>query len=263
MDLLLKGARILVTAASEGLGAATARQFSREGAAVIISSRRLDALQHTASAINSETGNPVFTLAGDVTDDASNQRLVRLTTEILGGLDVLVINAGGPPAGRFDDLTIEQWNSAAQLTLLSAVSLTRAALPHLRQSRRAAVLAIVSIAARQPVANLTLSNALRPAVVGLMKSLADELAADGIRVNSLLPGLTETQRISDLMAARAERNHSTPEDERRLATADIPLGRFGKPEEFANTAVFLCSPAAAFITGTALLVDGGAARAIF
>lgn len=263
MDLMLRGARVLVTAASEGLGAATARQFSREGAAVVISSRRLEALQHTASAINAETGNPVFTLSGDVTDDAANQRLVRLTAEMLGGLDVIVLNAGGPPAGRFDDLSIEQWAHAAQLTLLSAVSLTRAALPHLRQSRRAAVLAIVSLAARQPVANLTLSNALRPAVVGLMKSLADELAADGIRVNSLLPGLTETQRIIDLMAARAQRNQTTPEEERQLATADIPLRRFGRPEEFANTAVFLCSPAAAFITGTALLVDGGAARAIF
>lgn len=261
MDLGLRGAKVLVTAASQGLGAATARQFSREGAQVVISSRSLSSLQETASAINAETENPVYTIQGDVRDDDSNQRLVRNAAETLNGLDILVLNAGGPPAGSFVDFDLASWQSAVQLTLLSAVSLVQHALPYLKRSKRASILAIVSVAAKQPVHNLTLSNTLRPAVVGLTKTLSDELASSGIRVNSILPGLTETARISNLMQARAEKNQTTPEDERKHSTADIPLGRFGTPEEFANAAVFLASPAANFITGIALAVDGGNIRA--
>lgn len=261
MDLGLRGAKVLVTAASQGLGAATARQFSREGAQVVISSRNLSDLQETASSINAETENPVYTVQGDVSDDASNQRLLRNTTEMLNGLDILVVNAGGPPAGGFEDFDLSVWQSAVQLTLLSAVSLVHHALPYLKQSKRASILAIVSVAAKQPVHNLTLSNTLRPAVVGLTKTLSDELASSGIRVNSILPGLTETARISKLMQARADKNQTTPDDERSQSAADIPLGRFGKPEEFANAAVFLASPAASFITGIALAVDGGNIRA--
>lgn len=261
MDLGLTNARVLVTAASQGLGAATARRFSLEGARVIINSRSLPALQDTAAAIVEESGNPVFTLAADVTDEASAARLVRNAAEMFGGLDILVTNAGGPPGGTFDDFDLQAWRSAVDLILLSTVSLIRAALPYLRQSRRAAILAVVSIAARQPVANLTLSNTIRPAVVGLMKTLSLELAADGVRVNSILPGITETERIVDLMQARAAKNKTSIEEERRLAVSEIPLGRFGTPEEFANAAVFLCSPAAGFINGIALSVDGGATRA--
>ncbi|MBE2182454.1 MAG: SDR family oxidoreductase [Anaerolineae bacterium] len=261
MDLGLRGAKVLVTAASQGLGAATARQFSREGAQVVISSRTLSDLQETASAINAETGNPVYTVQGDVSDDISNQRLIRNAAETLNGLDILVLNAGGPPAGSFEDFDLAGWQDAIQLTLLSAISLTRHALPYLKRSGRASILAVVSVAARQPVHNLTLSNTLRPAVVGLTKTLSDELASSNIRVNSILPGLTETARISNLMQARAEKNQTSQEDERKFSTADIPMGRFGRPEEFANAAVFLASPAASFITGIALAVDGGHIRA--
>jgi 3-oxoacyl-[acyl-carrier protein] reductase len=263
MDLGLKGARVLVTAASRGLGAATARRFSLEGARVVISSRSHHALQATAASIVEESGNPVYTHTADMTDTAAVERLARNAADMLNGLDVLVINAGGPPAGSFDDFDTVAWESAAQLTLLSAVTLTRAALPHLRHSRRAAILAVVSTAARQPIANLTLSNVLRPAVVGLTKTLALELGAEGIRVNSILPGLTDTERVGELMGARAAKNSSTPEVELEKATADIPLRRAGTPEEFANAAVFLCSPAAGFITGVALPVDGGTIKGSF
>ena len=261
MDLGLRNAKVLVTAASQGLGAATARQFSLEGALVVINSRNLGELQETAAKINTETTNPVYTLASDLTDTEAVARLVRNAADMLGGLDILVTNAGGPPNGTFDDFDIEAWQKATQLALLSAVGLVRAALPYLRQSKRAAILAVVSASAKQPSKNNTLTNAIRPAVVGLMKTLSQELAADGIRANSILPGSISTGRQIDIMEARAHKNNTTPEQERERATADVPMGRFGTPEEFANAAVFLCSPAAGFINGVALPVDGGRIRA--
>jgi 3-oxoacyl-[acyl-carrier protein] reductase len=258
MDLGLEGARVLVTAASAGLGAATARRFSMEGAHVVINSRNLEKLQATAASIVDETGNPVYTHACDVTDFASVEKLVDNAAAMLGGLDVLVTNAGGPPAGTFEVLEMQIWREATDLTLLSAVNLVRYALPHLKESSRAAVLAVVSLAAKQPVDNLTLSNTIRPAVVGLMKTLSLEHGADGIRFNSILPGVTDTERIDTLMAARAEKHNTSPNAEREKAAQSIPLQRLGTTEEFANTAVFLCSPAGGFINGVALPVDGGA-----
>ncbi len=261
MDLGLRGARVLVTAASAGLGAATARRFSMEGAQVVINSRNLEKLQSTAASIVDETGNPVYTHACDVTDFASVEKLIDNAVAMLGGLDVLVTNAGGPPAGTFETFDMQAWRDATDLTLLSAVNLVRCAMPHLKQSDRAAVLAVVSLAAKQPVENLTLSNTIRPAVVGLMKTLSLESGADGVRFNSILPGVTETGRIDTLMAARAEKNNTSPEQEREKAAQSIPLQRLGKVEEFASTAVFLCSPAGGFINGVALAVDGGAIQA--
>lgn len=259
MDLQLKKARVLVTAASQGLGAATARRFSLEGADVVISSRDLDALQQTAAAINAESGNPVYTHAADVTDTQQVKRLIRNTVTMLGGIDIIITNAGGPPSGNFASFTtLDEWRKATDLTLLSHVDLVQQALPYLRESKRAAVLAIVSIAAKQPVENLTLSNVIRPAVVGLTKSLSLELGPEGIRANSILPGITDTERVTRLMQDRSAKNGTEEATERKCAAAGIPLRRFGTPEEFANAAVFLCSPAAAFITGVALAVDGGA-----
>jgi 3-oxoacyl-[acyl-carrier protein] reductase len=261
MDLGLRGARVLVTAASRGLGAATARRFSIEGAQVVISSRTLDKLQETAAAINAETGNPIFTHVADVTNPEAVQRLVTNAADMLGGLDILVTNAGGPPAGTFDDHDFETWTKATNLTFLSTVSLIKAALPYLRQSSRAAILTITSVSVKQPVSNLTLSNAIRPAVIGLTKTLSLELGPERIRVNSILPGTTDTERIAELAEARAHKNGTTASEEREKMALDTPLRRLGKPEEFANTAVFLCSPAAGFITGVALPVDGGTIRA--
>ncbi len=261
MDLGLRNARVLVTAASQGLGAATARRFSLEGAIVVINSRSLSGLQETAANINQESGNPVFTLAADVANTEATQKMVKNAAEMLGGLDILITNAGGSPNGTFDDFGLDDWQKATELTLLSAVTLVQAALPYLRQSKRASILAIVSASAKQPNHNNTLTNAIRPAVVGLMKTLSQELAPDGIRVNSILPGGIETARQVEVLTARTKKNNSTIEQERTKATADIPLKRFGTPEEFANTAVFLCSPAAGFITGAAVPVDGGRIRA--
>lgn len=263
MDLGLRGARVLVTAASAGLGAATARQFSLEGAQVVINSRSLDKLQATARAINEESGNAVFTHAGDVSEPEQAEKLVKNAVSMLGGLDILVTNAGGPPAGTFEAFDYEDWRKATDLTLLSTVNLIKHALPHLKESQRASVLSVVSIAAKQPVENLTLSNTIRPAVVGLTKTLSLELGDQGIRFNSILPGVTETDRIDKLMAARAEKNNSDSASERLKAAQSIPMKRLGKAAEFANVAVFLCSPAAGFVNGVAMLVDGGATLGTF
>lgn len=263
MDLGLRGARVLVTAASSGLGAATARQFSLEGAQVVINSRSLEKLQATARAINEESGNPVFTHAGDVSQPEAAEKLIKNAVSMLGGLDILITNAGGPPAGTFETFDYEDWRKATDLTLLSAVSLIKYALPHLKESQRASVLAIVSIAAKQPAENLTLSNTIRPAVVGLTKTLSLELGEQGIRFNSILPGITETERIDKLMNARAEKNDTDPDTERAKAAKSIPIKRLGKAEEFANVAVFMASPAAGFVNGVAMLVDGGATQATF
>ncbi|MBC7809569.1 MAG: SDR family oxidoreductase, partial [Burkholderiales bacterium] len=241
MDLGLQGARVLVTAASRGLGAATARRFSLEGALVVINSRSLDKLQTTAAAIVAESGNAVFTQAGDVSDAATAERVVRNAAEALGGLDILVTNAGGPPAGSFDDFDAAAWEKAVNLIFMSSVHMIRTALPYLRQSKRASILTVTSTSVKQPVANLTLSNSVRPAVIGLTKSLSQELGPEGIRVNSILPGTTETERVDELMAARAIKNGTTPEEEREKSAKEVPLRRIGTAEEFANAAVFLCS----------------------
>ena len=261
MDLGLRGARVLVTAASGGLGAATALQFSREGAIVVINSRSLDKLQATAASINEETGNAVFTHAADVSEPDAAEKLINNAVTMMGGLDILITNAGGPPAGTFETFDTQTWIDATQLTLLSATSLIRHALPYLKKSQRASVLAVVSIAAKEPVENLTLSNTIRPAVIGLMKTLSHEHGTDGIRFNSILPGITETERVDKLMQARADKNDTSPDTEREKAASSIPIGRLGKASEFANAAVFLASPAASFVNGVALLVDGGASRA--
>lgn len=261
MDLGLQNARVIVTAASQGLGAATARRFSLEGAKVVINSRNLGKLKATADRISDESDNPVFAVAADVSQPDAPEQIVSDSVKMLGGLDILVLNAGGPPAGSFDDFNAEDWEKATQLTFLSTVRLIQAALPHIRQSDQGALLAIQSMSVKQPVPNLTLSNAVRPAVIGLMKTLSIELGPEGIRANSILPGITDTERVTNLMQARAEKNATTPATERETAAAAIPLRRIGTPEEFANAAVFLCSPAAGFITGVALPVDGGSIQA--
>lgn len=261
MDLGLRGARVLVTAASAGLGAATARQFSLEGAIVVINSRSLDKLQATATAINTESEQLVYTIAGDVSVPSEAERIVKTAADMMGGLDIIVTNAGGPPAGTFDNFSVDDWRSATDLTFLTHVTLIKTALPYLRQSSRPAILTVTSTAVKQPVDNLTLSNAIRPAVIGLVKTLSLELGKEGIRVNSILPGITDTSRVDTLMKSRAEKNNTTPDEERRKSANEIPLKRIGTPQEFANAAVFLCSPAAGFITGVSLPVDGGTIRA--
>jgi 3-oxoacyl-[acyl-carrier protein] reductase len=172
-------------------------------------------------------------------------------------LDILVTNAGGPPAGTFDDIDLTAWEASVNLNLLSAVRLIKYALPHLRQSAAPAILTVTSSSTKQPAENLILSNSIRLAVIGLTKTLSRELGSDRIRVNSILPGWTYTERVEELIAARTAKSGKTKEAEIANVTATVPLGRMGTPEEFANVAVFLCSPAASFVNGVMLQVDGG------
>lgn len=256
MDLQLRGKVALVTAASKGLGKATAWQFAREGAKVVICARS-EAVEKAATEIINDTGAEVLVLRADVTQPADIERVINTTVETFGGLDILVTNAGGPPAGTFDDTDLTTWESAVNLTLLSTVRLVKYALPHLRQSTAPAILTITSSSTKQPVKNLVLSNSIRLAVIGLTKTLSQELGQDQIRVNSILPGWTYTERVDELINARIAKTGQTKEAEIASVNAAIPLGRMGKPEEFANVAVFLCSPAASFVNGVMLQVDGG------
>jgi len=255
--LQLKGKRALVTGSSRGLGYATALTLAKEGCRLAVNSRDEAKISAAAQKIAVETGAKVIGLAGDVTDPEAPERIIGEAVQALGGLDILVTNAGGPPAGTFESFDDAAWQKAIDLSLMSHVHLIKAALPHLRQSKAASVLTVTSYSVKQPIQNLVLSNSIRAATVGLTKSLALELGRDGIRFNSILPAWTETERVAELMTFRAKQNGTTVEYEIDKQSKDSPLGRMGTPEEFANAAVFLVSPAASYITGVMLTVDGG------
>ena len=245
MDLGLAGRRALVTAASKGLGRACAANLIAEGARVFISSRSPEA---TAREIAAEGS-----LAADVSREGEPERIVVAAVEALGGLDIVVVNAGGPPPGTFQDVPLPAWDTAFQLTLMSAVRLVHAALPHLKKSDQGRIVFIGSISVRQPIANLALSNSLRSAVTGMAKTLSLELAVDRITVNTVAPDAILTDRIRQLAG--------TEEGVKALAERN-PMRRLGTPEEFAAAVVFLCSKQAAFISGQTLGVDGGSLRGV-
>ncbi len=257
MDLKLNGKRALITGASRGLGFATARLLSLEGCQIAINGRDDTRLQTAVLKISNETRGPVYGLLGDVSDPAGAEKVISEAAETLGGLDLLVCNAGGPPPGAFESFEEETWQKALNLSFMSNVRLIKAALPHLRHSDAASVLTVTSYSVKQPIANLVLSNSIRAATVGLTKSLALELGKDGIRFNSILPAWTETERVTELMTARARMNGTSVAEEIAKQSKESALGRMASPEEFANVAVFLLSPAASYITGAMLSVDGG------
>lgn len=257
MDLGLKGLRALVAGSSRGLGYAVAHTLASEGCQVAINSRDETRISAAASQLAADTGSRVIGLAGDVADPLVPIRLVEQAAAAFGGLDLLVTNSGGPPSGKFETLEDSAWQQAVELTLLSHVRMIRAALPHLRQSAFPSVLTITSYSVKQPIPNLVLSNSVRSATIGLTKSLALELGSTGIRFNSILPGWTDTERVQELMEYRARINQTSLEEETAKQAKDSPLGRMGRPQEFANAAAFLLSPAASYITGVMLTVDGG------
>jgi 3-oxoacyl-[acyl-carrier protein] reductase len=262
MDLGLNAKVALVTAASKGLGKAVALRLAQEGAHVAICARGKDQLDETASQITSQTGRQVIPIQADVSDPSAADTLINTTVERLGRLDILVVNAGGPPPGQFLDLTPDDWETATRLTLMSAVRLLYGAVPVMKKQGEGSILAITSITVKQPLPNLILSNSLRLSIIGLIKTLADELAPSGVRVNGICPGWTRTDRVDQLLRDRARRQVTTPEEEAAKIAIDIPMGRMGTPEEFARAAAFLVSPAASYITGVSLLIDGGMYRGV-
>ena len=263
MDLQLKDKVAIVTAASKGLGAATALRLAEEGARLVVVARSGANLKPTTDLIAQHSD--VLPVVADVAQPDAAESIAKAAVDRFGRVDILIINAGGPPAGKFLDLKIEQWEASVQLTLMSAVRLCHAVVPHLLKNQagtagaglRGTVAALTSMTVRQPIGNLILSNSIRLAVVGLMRTLADELGPQGIRFNSILPGWTATSRVEELLAGRARTNATSVEVERGKITADIPLGRMATPDEFADALTWLVSPRASYVHGTTLLVDGG------
>lgn len=257
MDLHLKDKRALVASSSRGLGYAAALLLAKEGCRVAVNSREEANAKRAAETISKETDEQVVGLAGDVSLPDVPEKLIQQTVDAFGGLDILITNAGGPKPGSIDSLDEDAWQKGIDLCLMSHMRLIKAALPHLRKSDSASVLTITSYSVKQPIPNLLISNSVRAATAGLTKSLALELGKEGIRLNSILPGWTETERVEELMSARAQANQTSPEEEKRKQVAQVALQRMARPEEFANAAVFLVSPAASYITGVLLNVDGG------
>ena len=259
MDLGLKGKVALVTAASKGMGRACALGFAAEGARVAMCSRSEADIKAVADEIRTRTGAEVMAMAADVTKAADVKTLVARTIQTFGAVDVLVANCGGPPRGHLEELTDEQWYGAFEVSLLLVVRLVREVLPSMRARKWGRILTIQSVSVKQPVDGLLLSNAVRPGVAGLVKTLSGDLGKDNILINAVCPGRIMTDRFLG-----GAKQAGLPVDEYvAKASTDIPLGRVGTPEEFANVVVFLASERASYVTGVSIQVDGGVVKGIF
>lgn len=262
MDLGLKGRVAIVAAASKGLGRAVAAELAREGAQVAICARNTADLERAASEIGRATGREVFWQAVDVTNAARVERFVDAVEKRYGRVDICVTNAGGPPAKTFLEISLEEWRAAVDLTLLSAVYFAREVLPRMRNNRWGRLLTITSVAVKQPMDGLLLSNSIRAAVTGLARTLANEFGADGITVNNVCPGYTLTERLNELAEHQAHRASVPRERIIERWSSQVPLGRLAKPEEFAALVAFLVSERASYINGTSIAVDGGWVRSL-
>lgn len=262
MDLGLKGKVALVSGASKGLGFAVAKALAAEGASVSISSRDESAIGAAAKRIEAETGASVLSMAVDVRDKAAIERWIARAAETFGGIDALMTNSGGPPAGdavSFDDAA---WQEAADLLLFSTIRMIRAALPHMERRGGGAILVSTSSSVKEPVPNLGLSTVLRSSVSALSKTLAIELAGRKIRVNQIIPGRIDTDRVRHLDEVNAKKAGVTADQAKARAIAAIPMGRYGQPDEFGRVGAFLLSDAASYMTGATIQVDGGQIRSV-
>jgi 3-oxoacyl-[acyl-carrier protein] reductase len=262
MDLGLRGKVALVAAASKGLGRAVAEELAAEGASIVICARNADSIELAAASIREASGGDVLAIAGDVSKPTDVEHITRAAVDRFGRVDILVTNAGGPPSGRFESLTPAMWQQAVDLTLMSVINLTSAVLPGMKERRWGRVINITSIAVKQPVEGLMLSNSLRSAVTGFARTLANEVATFGITVNNILPGYTRTERVEQLSDATAQREGITREAATAKWEAEIPMRRLGEPREFGALAAFLASERASYITATSIPVDGGWIRSL-
>jgi 3-oxoacyl-[acyl-carrier protein] reductase len=262
VDLGLQNRVALVAAASRGLGRAIAMELAREGANLLICARGAEALERTRDAIASATGVQVRAVVADLSRRPDIDRVTAEALGAFGRVDVLVTNAGGPPAGPFEKFEWDAWEQAVNLTLRSAVELTRAVLPGMRERTWGRIINVTSIAVKQPVDNLILSNSVRSAVTGFARTLANEVATAGITVNNVIPGYTRTERVEELAAANAAKEGIEPRDVLARFEREIPMRRLGEPEEFAALAAFLASERASYITGQSIVVDGGWIRSL-
>ncbi len=264
MDLKLSGRVALVNAASRGLGRGIAEALAAEGARLVISSRSQEAIERTAAEIAKQYGGEVLPVGADVSRPEAAETLVGEAIGRFGQLDILVNNSGGPPGGYFADFDDAAWQNAFELLLLNVVRMVRASVPHLRASGHGRVVNVASTSVRQPIKGLILSNSLRAGVVGLAKTLSDELAPDQITVNTVLPGRILTDRLREGFLAPA-REAGMPVDDlaRREVAKEVPLGRVGQTEDMGSLVAYLCSDQAAYITGQLIAVDGGQVRGIY
>lgn len=257
MQLGLEGCAAIVSGASSGMGRAVARELAGEGCRVVMVARRTELLADAAAEIESATGTEAVAVAGDVRDDDTLAGAVEQARERFGRLDVVVANAGGPPSGPITSFDDDAWLQAHHLTLMSAVRLTRHALPLLRQSGRGRIVNLTSSSVKEPDDGLGLSNSLRAGVTGWAKTLAREEGRHGVTVNCVAPGYIDTDRLRYLYSGGED-----PEADRARDAATIPAGRFGDPGEIAAVVAFLCSERAAFVNGVTVLVDGGLGRGL-
>jgi 3-oxoacyl-[acyl-carrier protein] reductase len=257
MDLGLKNKVALVTASSKGLGKAIAWGLAREGTKLVICARNKDVLEKTADEIFLQTGVSVFPLAIDLSDRNQVDWLINETMDLFGRVDILVTNAGGPPPGNFQDLHEIDWQKAVDLTLMSVVRLTKAVIPGMRKQKWGRIINLTSVSVKQPIEGLLLSNALRPSVVGLTKSLSQELAPHNILVNAVCSGYCLTDRVQELLKEKAKKTKKSVDKVMKEIIQEIPLERMGEPEELANMVVFLASDKASYVTGSVIQVDGG------
>ena len=256
MDMGIRGKAALVTAASKGMGKATALALASEGVRVLMCARTAADIKAAAEEVRAKTGVEVVEVTADVTKKEDIERLVKRAEEAFGGVDILVANSGGPPRGNLEEMTDEQWYGAFEVATLSVVRLIRGVLPSMKQKRWGRILTIQSVSVKQPVPGLLLSNAVRPGVAGMFKTLSEDLGKHNITLNVVCPGKILTDR---LLGGAKQAGLPTEEFVKR-AGADVPLGRVGTPEEFANVMVFLASERASYVTGVALQVDGGLIR---
>ncbi len=262
MDLGLKDRVAIVAASSKGLGKAVAEGLAREGAKLALCARS-DALNTTAEEIRRKTGAEVLAQTLDVTNYEKVQSFVAETVKRFGRVDVCVANAGGPPAKLFAETTVTDWQGAVNLNLLSTVYFAREVLPLMKKQRWGRFITITSLAVKQPVDNLILSNSVRSAVSGLVKTLANEYGRDNVLVNNVCPGYTLTARLDELAGRIAAAEGVEPAKIHERWASQVPVGRLGQPEEFANAVVFLASERASYITGVSLAIDGGLVKGIY
>jgi 3-oxoacyl-[acyl-carrier protein] reductase len=263
MQPILKGKTILIAGGSQGLGYAIAEAGSKEGANVFLGSRNEEKLSYSASAIAKASGSNADYGVLDVTDPQSIKNWVSMGLQKFGQIDGLVVNAGGPPAGMFDNFNDEQWYAAFELNLMSAVRLIREVLPTMKKASKGSIRTITSVSVKEPIDMLLLSNVFRSGVTSLAKSLSRDLASYNIRINNILPGRLDTERVKYLDNIIAESKDLSVSDVRSSFCEQIPLGRYGKPEELGNMAAFLLSDKASFITGTTIPVDGGMLKTVW
>ncbi|MCH8815752.1 MAG: SDR family oxidoreductase [Chloroflexi bacterium] len=263
MDLGLTGKAALVGGASRGIGRAVAMALAREGCSVAICARTPDALDAAAQDIRQETDAEVLAVKCDMASNDDIRRFVQDAVTTFGKLDIVVNNAGGPPMGTFESLSDDYWEHALAQNLMSVVRTTREALPHLKRSGSGRIINVTSVAVKQPIDGLMLSNSARLGVVGLAKTLSRELAAEGITVNNVCPGNIATERLISLIEQRSKELGITLEKSVSAEETRIPMGFLGQPEDVANLVVFLASTQARYITGTTIQVDGGSTTAVF